>query len=161
MHRRLYSPAQVTVHDIPLTGLAPGTLYFYRVTSCNKRGCATASGSFDTFPSCPDVVPPISGSWQRQLSPNVSCALRSRTSAERSTLSSTDAWVVGWAQDPNGPPYLKRTLTEHFDGNTWSIVTSPNVPNDTQSVLYSVSGSSANDVWAVGATHNGTLPVGP
>src|SRR5215203_4907891 len=69
---QVYLATAVTLHDIPLAGLTPGTLYFYKVTSCTKRGCATATGSFETSPSCPDVVPPVSGNWQEAISPNVS-----------------------------------------------------------------------------------------
>jgi predicted phage tail protein len=54
----LYSASQVTYHEFTLTGLAPGTLYYFKVTSCNKRGCVTGTGSFDTYPNCPDSVPP-------------------------------------------------------------------------------------------------------
>ena len=157
---QVYVASQVTLHEIPLAGLTPGTLYFYKVTSCAKRGCATATGSFETPPSCPDVVPPVSGSWQKVNSPNVSGA----TSLNNQLLgieaiSGNDVWAVGWAQDPNGPQYVKRTLTQHFDGNVWSIVPSPNRLVDTQSELHSVSAASANDVWAVGSSNNGKLPT--
>ena len=131
MRRRCTCATQVTYHDIPLSGLTPGTLYFYRVTSCSKKGCATATGSFETFPSCPDVVPPVSGNWQKVSSPNVTGA----TSVNNELLgvaavSENDVWAVGWAQDPNGPPYVKRTLIQHFNGSTWNIVQSPNPSND-------------------------------
>jgi phosphodiesterase/alkaline phosphatase D-like protein len=62
---QVYSANQTTLHEIELTGLTPGTLYFYKVTSCTKKGCVSASGTFETLPSCPDVVPPVSGSWQQ------------------------------------------------------------------------------------------------
>src|SRR5215217_7713455 len=68
---QVYSANQVTVHEFPLAGLTPGTVYFYKVTSCAKKGCVSESGSFETLPDCPDVVPPVSGSWQTALSPNV------------------------------------------------------------------------------------------
>jgi hypothetical protein len=50
-------------------------------------------------------------------------------------------------------------LIQHFNGSTWDIVTSPNPRGDTLSQLHSVSAASANDVWAVGSTHNGNLPT--
>jgi len=154
---QMYLPAQVTFHDIPLTGLTPGTTYFYKVTSCAKKGCVSATGSFDTFPSCPYVVPAVSGNWQKAISPNVSEAINNELLGV-AAISASDVWAVGWAQDPNGPQYVKRTLIQHFNGSTWDIVNSPNVRGDTNSQLFSVSGTSANDVWAVGSTHNGTLP---
>lgn len=156
---QLSSANQVAFHEFQLTGLAPGTLYFYKVTSCTKKGCVTASGTFETFSSCPDVVPPVSGSWQKDISPNVS-GTTSLTNQLLSVdaVSEKDVWAVGWAQDPNGPPFVKLTLIEHFNGNTWNIVPSPNRRNAVISQLHSVSAASANDVWAVGASHDGTLP---
>lgn len=155
----LYSASQVTYHDFELAGLTPGNLYYFKVTSCAKRECATATGTFETFPICPDTVPPVSGSWQKVVSPNVSgTTWVTNELSGIAAVSENDVWAVGWAQDPDGPPYVKRTLTEHFDGTAWSIAPSPNPPNDTQSELHSVSGASANDVWAVGASHDGNLP---
>lgn len=156
---QVYVATPVTYHEIPLSGLTPGTLYYYRVTSCTRKGCVTASGTFETFPSCPDVVPPISGSWQNVNSPNVSGATPINNELlSVVAVSENNAWAVGWSQDPTGPPYVKHTLIQHFNGNSWIIVPSANPTNDTVSVLYSVSAVSANDVWAVGSSHNGTLP---
>jgi len=68
-------------------------------------------------------------------------------------LSPTDVWVVGeW--NPGVPPTEtgRRTLTEHWDGSTFSIVPSPNAdwPGVDKSTLEGVSGVSSRDVWAVG-----------
>ena len=43
---QVYVSTQVTYHDIPLSGLTPGTLYFYRVTSCNRKACVTPTRNF-------------------------------------------------------------------------------------------------------------------
>jgi hypothetical protein len=153
------SAALVTYHEFSLTGLTPDTLYYYKVTSCNKRGCTSATGSFETFPDCPDTVPGVSGSWQKANSQSVSgTSSLDQELLGIAAISDNDVWTVGWAQDPAGPQYAKRSLVEHFDGTAWSIVRSPNPPNDTTTQLYSVSAASANDVWAVGQSHNGTLP---
>lgn len=157
---QVYVGTQVTYHEIPLSGLTPGTLYFYRVTSCGKKGCATATGSFETFPSCPDVVSPLSSSWEKVNSPNVTGATSvSNELLGVAAVSENNVWAVGWSQDPQGPPYVQRTLIEHFNGSTWNIVQSPNPSKDIQSVLYSVSAKSANDVWAVGSSNNGSAPT--
>lgn len=153
---QVYSANQTTLHEIELTGLTPGTLYFYKVTSCTKKGCVSASGTFETLPSCPDVVPPVSGSWQQALSANVTAVNNQLLGVD--AVSNNDVWAVGWAQDPNGPVYVKQTLIEHFNGSVWTIVPSPNKSNDTLSILYSVSATSANDVWAVGSSQDGKLP---
>ena len=154
---QVYIPTQVTVHDIPLASLAPGTTYFYKATSCTRKGCTSATGSFETFPDCPDVVPAVSGIWQTDSSPNVSTQINNELLGV-AALSANDVWAVGWAQDPNGPQFVKRTLIQHFNGSTWDIVSSPNRSGDTLSQLYSVTAVSANDAWAVGSSLNGNLP---
>ena len=156
---QVYVPTQVTVHEIPLASLTPGTVYFYTVTSCTKKGCTTATGSFETFPACPDVVPAVSGNWQQAISPNVSGATELNNELLGVTApSANDAWAVGWSQDPGGPQYVKRTLIQHFNGSSWDIVSSPNQRGDTLSQLFSVAAVSANNVWAVGSSNNGSLP---
>jgi hypothetical protein len=156
---QVYVATQVSTHEIPLAGLTPGTVYFYKVTSCTKRGCTSATGSFETFPSCPNVVPAVSGNWQTVTSPNVSGATALNNELLGVTaIATNDVWAVGWSQDPNGPQYVKRTLIQHFNGATWDIVGSANPDGDTISQLHSVSATSANDVWAVGSSYNGKLP---
>ncbi|MFL5734722.1 MAG: S-layer homology domain-containing protein [Chloroflexia bacterium] len=61
-------------------------------------------------------------------------------------LSSDDVWAVGY-QDIGIPGTF--TLIEHWDGNQWSVVPSPNILFRFN-WLNSVSGISSNDVWAVG-----------
>src|SRR5688572_28765799 len=119
---QLYRADNVTYRDFELTGLTPATLYYYKVTSCAKHGCATATGTFDTYPSCPDEVPAVSGSWQNSPSPSVggSPPLRNELLAV-ATLSESDVWSVGWSQEPGAPPFVKRPLTQHFDGTSWQI----------------------------------------
>jgi hypothetical protein len=56
-------------------------------------------------------------------------------------VSATDVWAVGTANN--------QTLVEHYDGSTWSVVSSPNVGTGSN-YLASVTVVSANDIWAVG-----------
>ena len=59
-------------------------------------------------------------------------------------VSSSDVWAVG--------SQGSRTLTEHWDGTRWSVVTSPNPLPTTKgnNFLTSVTTVSSGDVWAVG-----------
>jgi hypothetical protein len=66
-------------------------------------------------------------------------------------LSSTDVWAVG----TSGAPGATLTLTEHWNGSSWSVVPSANASN-TQNVLDAVSGVAGNDIWAVGFYANST-----
>ncbi len=60
-----------------------------------------------------------------------------------SKVSSNDVWAVG-ASGSNSA-YTSHSLTMHWDGTQWSIVSSPDIGG-----LNAVSAVSANDVWAVG-----------
>lgn len=57
-------------------------------------------------------------------------------------VSATDVWAVGYSLDGS---FLIRSLVEHWDGTSWSIVPSPNLNQ-----LQGVAAISANDVWIVG-----------
>jgi hypothetical protein len=59
----------------------------------------------------------------------------------------SDVWAVGYYYPVAGG--TRSTLIEHFNGTSWSTVTSPNVPSASNS-LFAVSASSPTDVWAVG-----------
>ncbi len=59
-------------------------------------------------------------------------------------LSANDIWAVGSAYPPGG----SRTLTAHWDGTSWNVISSPNPGTDNQ--LLAVSFSSDTNGWAVG-----------
>jgi hypothetical protein len=64
-----------------------------------------------------------------------------------SGTSASDVWAVGSSSPPGAPD---QTLVEHWDGATWSIVTSPN-PGNAGNILQGVAALGPRDVWAVGA----------
>jgi hypothetical protein len=60
--------------------------------------------------------------------------------------STSDCWAVGSYQNSS---FIYQTLTEHWNGTSWSVITSPN--SGTQNnFLNSVTCSSASDCWAIG-----------
>ena len=61
---------------------------------------------------------------------------------------SNDVWVVG--QEIVGSS--SNTLIEHWNGTSWSVVSSPKVANG--AFLSSVTAVSLTDVWAVGGNNN-------
>jgi hypothetical protein len=63
-----------------------------------------------------------------------------------SALPSGRAWAVGYFVNAE---YQQRTLVQHFDGVSWTVVPSPN-PGARQNILYGVAAVSDTDVWAVG-----------
>jgi hypothetical protein len=63
-------------------------------------------------------------------------------------ISANDIWAVGVSSTRN--PSVDQTLTEHWNGTKWSIVSSPNVQgyND---YLNGVAALSAHNIWTVGS----------
>jgi hypothetical protein len=71
-------------------------------------------------------------------------------------IAPNDAWAVGFFVEALNQDRPQKTLIEHWDGTSWTVVPSPNVggPN-TQTIsnqLRGVIAVSANDVWAFGDT---------
>jgi hypothetical protein len=62
-------------------------------------------------------------------------------------VSATDCWAVGYFQ--NGA-ITTRTLIEHWDGTSWTIVPSPDATTTRQNYLNSVTCLSSANCWAVG-----------
>src|SRR5207249_206434 len=67
-------------------------------------------------------------------------------------VSASDCWTVGNYLTA-APAYL--TLTQHWDGSSWTIVTSPNASGSQNNVLSSVTCVSAAECWAAGYATNG------
>jgi hypothetical protein len=66
------------------------------------------------------------------------------------TCTSTfDCWAVGYYYNAS---YVEQTLIEHWNGSSWSIVTSPNSSATLPNILNAVTCSSASDCWAVGTS---------
>lgn len=68
--------------------------------------------------------------------------------------SSTDAWAVGWSGNSQA------TLIYHWDGSTWTRVSSPNQAG-TYNILSGVTAIASNDAWAVGQTGTSSGPDEP
>ena len=65
------------------------------------------------------------------------------------TVSVNDAWAVGTSLVSGSPFDYAQTLIEHWNGSTWSIVSSPNVGSN-WNILEAVKAVSATNIWAVG-----------
>jgi hypothetical protein len=66
-------------------------------------------------------------------------------------LSANDVWAVGAGAPPGDPN--SGTLTEHWDGQAWTLVASPN-PGREIDTLAAVAAIAHDDVWAVGSQSN-------
>ena len=74
-------------------------------------------------------------------------------------VAANDVWAVGYTITTDGSNQPDRTLIEHWNGTSWSIVASPTVAsNDT---LTGVAARSATDIWAVGfrQDRSGAIPI--
>jgi hypothetical protein len=87
--------------------------------------------------------------WVTKPSPNPATYYNSLTSV--AAVSANDVWSVGWTY--GGSSY--NTLTMHWDGSSWTTITSPNLSS--HNFLTSVTVISANDIWSVGYTDIGVL----
>ena len=65
-----------------------------------------------------------------------------------SAISSTDVWAVGAYQTDSAGDVSP--FAEHWDGTSWSLVTSLPNPNPTFGGLFAVTAVASNNVWAVG-----------
>jgi hypothetical protein len=63
-----------------------------------------------------------------------------------SAHSANDIWAVGSLTNSGN---YAQTLIQHWDGTSWSVIPSPNVPG-VNNELYNVVALASNDVWAVG-----------
>ena len=98
-----------------------------------------AEGSYATAPaSC--------GAWSIVKSPNSSFGVESLFNGV-AAVSSNDVWAVGMSRNQSG--FSSHTLTEHWNGSQWSIISSAN-PSSPFNNLRSVTAVSATNVWAVG-----------
>jgi hypothetical protein len=62
-------------------------------------------------------------------------------------ITASDCWAVGYALPRGG---VARTLIEHWDGSSWTIVDSTNTGDAENNYLSGVACVSASDCWAVG-----------
>jgi hypothetical protein len=84
-------------------------------------------------------------SWTIVASPNAAPSVSSNFLSGIAAVSATDIWAVGYYTNSTGT----HTLTEHWDGTSWSIIPSPD-GTGAASVLHGVAATSTGFVVAVG-----------
>lgn len=92
----------------------------------------------------PDAAATCLPAWSTITSPNPSTSVNFLSGV--SALTDKDVWAVGHQLGTNK---LYQTVSEHWDGASWTIKTTPNV-GTSDNVLTSVAAVASNDVWAVG-----------
>ena len=97
------------------------------------------------------VTRPVSATdWEIIASPNLGAQANSLSGV--AAVADNDVWAVGWAWNNRLSAY--RTVIEHWNGATWSLVRSPNATNG-YNLLNGVAVVAANDVCTVGQAANG------
>ena len=95
-------------------------------------------------------------SWAKVATP--SPGTRDNTLLSVAGTSPADLWAVGWSRNLPYGNRTKQSLVLHWNGSTWSRVTSPNL--GAQTVLKDVIALSPTDAWAVGyASGSGALAL--
>jgi hypothetical protein len=103
--------------------------------------------NLDTTSDTPLAVHFDGTSWKVVPTPT----LKGRADFEGvSAVASNDVWAVG-AQEISSTGFAQ-PLIEHWDGTSWSVVSSPKLKQD--GVLNAVTAISMNNVWAVGLFDN-------
>src|SRR5665213_1973786 len=95
-----------------------------------------------------------STTWSIVTSPNTSATLRNNLTGVACT-SATACTGVGFSVDGAS---IFHTLIEQWNGNTWSIVSSPNTSTTRDNLLRSISCTSATACTAVGNYSNASGP---
>lgn len=99
----------------------------------------------------------VCDSWQIVPSPNPANIADELKSVF--AVSSDNIWAVGSFVSTSSSGD-NQTLIEHWNGTTWSVVSSPNLipePNGYPDYLSKIAGSGPDDLWAVGASQDGFL----
>ncbi len=106
--------------------------------------------SFAVLASLGAATPALASSGGGSAHFDTSAATEKTTLRGVSAVSASDVWAVGFKTKQQQQVF--QTLTEHWDGSTWSRVASPNPTGQSVSDLLAVDAVSASDVWAVGNT---------
>jgi hypothetical protein len=93
-----------------------------------------------------------SGNWTIVDSPNSRPTPTDNFPSGVTCVSASDCWAVGYYNNVSA----NQTLIEHWDGVSWTTITSPNTNPTQQNLLRSVSCVSASDCWAAGSYYNGS-----
>jgi hypothetical protein len=89
-------------------------------------------------------------SWTVVSSPNAS-AVRDNLLQSIACASGSDCWAVGYYSAAG----IYQTLIEHWNGTSWTIISSPNTDVAKSNILTAAACASGNDCWAVGYYSNG------
>jgi hypothetical protein len=129
----------------------PGSQSELAAVTATSATNAWAVGSFDASSGSKTLIEHWNGTkWAQVPSPNPAGPASGIQLSGVAATSASDAWAVG-GYNTGG---MNKTLIEHWDGHTWTLVPSPNPGTD--NFLLSVAATSTRDAWAVGSRFKST-----
>jgi hypothetical protein len=135
-------------------GISLAMLSFGATPSTGMLSDAGLSSRKATMPWTAPSAPATPGSWSIVPSPNTDPTQYNQLFGV-ACPSASDCWAAGYYYDGNH----SRTLIEHWDGSSWSIVPSPNSSTSESNFLLGITCTSATDCWAVGHHDSGDVAV--
>nr|BBH95425.1 hypothetical protein KTA_36240 [Thermogemmatispora argillosa] len=72
-------------------------------------------------------------------------------------FASNDVWAVGYGSVLRNGKSVNQPVIEHWNGQAWSVVASPDLTPSGGGALYALDGPNSNDLWAVGSASNRLL----
>jgi hypothetical protein len=136
---------------VPSPNVGPNSSSLSGVTVLSRNNVWAVGSSYDNVKTSASRTLFLhwnGSSWRVVASPNASGG-KDRSSLRAITaIAANDIWAVGNYYDIASNTAL--TLIEHWNGQRWAVVASPNPPAPSDSQLNGVAASSSRDVWAVG-----------
>ena len=118
--------------------------------TCTSASNCWAVGAYHTGTVDQTLITHWDGSsWSLVASPNSNIASHNALFGA-TCVSASDCWAVG----RYGAEHAPQTLIQHWDGASWSTVSSPNSSNTQHNLLFDVTCTASSDCWAVGAYNN-------
>jgi hypothetical protein len=71
-------------------------------------------------------------------------------------LADNDVWAAGYEYGTQAGKNYTQPVAEHWNGNKWSSVATPDLRASGGGNFYNINGDSATDLWAVGSSNNGS-----
>src|SRR5207253_10400789 len=109
-----------------------------------SAGALLAAFSFGALTTTPASPTTTDGNWAIVDSPNSRPTPTDNFPSGVTCVSASDCWAVGYYNNVSA----YQTLIEHWDGSSWTTVSSPNTNPTQQNLLRSVTCVSASDCWA-------------
>jgi hypothetical protein len=126
--------------------------------TCTSASNCWAVGYYDNGSAYQTLIERWNGaSWNVTASPDSDTTHENRLYGVTCT-SASDCWAVGRYSDGT----TLQTLTEHWDGSSWSIIASANTSATENNVLSGITCASTSNCWSVGsvtASGGGSRPL--